>query len=350
VSGQEALGRLRDLLVTPKPSLERMIKAGPAVRARFQSVFKPDNLMKLTKEDFHSFLIFRNNEHWLGLQRKGPQICSDMDRLRTSLGVLLDESRAIQERLDALRSGRAAVPGMGRAILTAILLVMYPEQYGVWNNTSQAAMESLDVWPKFDRGESFGRRYAKVNAVLLDIARELTTDLWTLDGLWWAVLDEEPGLGAEKAGASVEGPTEDALKFGLERHLHDFLRDNWEKTELGQKWDLYSEDGDDDLGYEYPTPIGRIDLLARNKKEKAWLVVELKRNQTSDETVGQALRYMSYVREHLAKKDDRVEGLIVAHSGDEKLRYALAMVPSLSLMLYEVDFRLRQLPKQVGGT
>ena len=46
-------------------------------------------------------------------------------------------------------------------------------------------------------------------------------------------MDEEPELGAEKAEASAGGTTEDALKFGLERHLHDFLRDNWEKTELG---------------------------------------------------------------------------------------------------------------------
>ena len=106
--------------------------------------------------------------------------------------------------------------------------------------------------------------------------------------------------------------------------------------------------GEDRTGYEYPTSIGKIDLLARNKKEKAWLVVEIKRNQSSDDTVGQALRYMGYVREHLAKKDDRDEGLIVAHSGDERLRYALAMVPSLSLMVYEVDFRLGQLPKQAG--
>jgi len=51
--------------------------------------------------------------------------------------------------------------------------------------------------------------------------------------------------------------------------------------------------------YHYRTDIGKIDLLAHHKKGKAWLVVEIKRNQSSDDTVGQAPRYMGYVREHL---------------------------------------------------
>ena len=75
------------------------------------------------------------------------------------------------------------MPGLGRAIITAILLVMHPDKYGVWNNRSQTAMEALGFWPKFERGESFGQRYANVNDVLLAVARELKIDLWTLDEL-----------------------------------------------------------------------------------------------------------------------------------------------------------------------
>jgi hypothetical protein len=342
---QEALGRLRGALAVRKPGLVKMIEAGPVVRARFQPIFKPENLPKLTKEDFQSFLVWRNNQHWVGLHRKGPEICSDMKRLRGALAVLLDEARPIQQRLDDLRGdGRAAVSGMGRAVLTAILLVMFPDKYGVWNNRSQGSMEELGLWPEFDRGETFGRRYAKVNDVLLDLTREVGTDLWTLDGLWWAVLAEEPEAEAGESSEAIALPVDaddDTQRFGLERHLHDFLRDNWEKTSLGREWDLHVEDGEV-VGYEYPTPIGRIDLLARHKKEKAWLVVELKRNQSSDDTVGQATRYMGYVREQVAGKDDRVDGLIIAHAGDEKIRYALSMIPSVSLMLYEVDFRLKR--------
>jgi hypothetical protein len=341
---QEALGRLRGALAVRKPGLVKMIEAGPVVRARFEPIFRPGNLPKLTAEDFRSFLVFRNNQHWVGLHRMGPGICSDMKRLRAALAVLLDESRPIQQRLDDLMpGGSAGVPGMGRAILTAVLLVMFPERYGVLNSRSKATMQELGLWPEFERSASFGRRYARVNDVLLDVTRELGTDLWTLDGLWWAVLDEEPEAETDGAAEGVtlsEDVGESLQRFGLERHLHDFLHDNWGKTSLGREWDLHSEDGEV-VGYEYPTPIGRIDLLARHKQGTAWLVVELKRNQSSDDTVGQTMRYMGYVREHLAGKDDRVEGLIISHEGDDKIHYALKMMPNISLMLYEVDFRLK---------
>src|SRR5438552_19003008 len=111
MNDQVALGKLRGMLAAPDPGLARMIKAGPAVRDRFQPVFRPEKLPKLTKVEFQSFLNFRNNQHWIGLHRKGPEICSGMSRLRTALSVLLDEARPIQQRLDELQpGGRAAVP------------------------------------------------------------------------------------------------------------------------------------------------------------------------------------------------------------------------------------------------
>ncbi len=70
-------------------------------------------------------------------------------------------------------------------------------------------------------------------------------------------------------------------------------------------------------------------------------MVELKRNHSSDKTVGQVLRYMGWVREHLAGPDEAVEGLIVAHQADASVRYALSSVHGVRVKLYEVDFRFR---------
>lgn len=103
----------------------------------------------------------------------------------------------------------------------------------------------------------------------------------------------------------------------------------------------------DDPGYEYSTGVGSIDLLAKHRTEPAWLVVELKRAQGSDQTVGQVLRYMGWVKQHLAQPGDRVQGLVIAHESDAKLRYALLAVPGVDLMLYEVQFSLRQ-PGELG--
>ena len=131
------------------------------------------------------------------------------------------------------------------------------------------------------------------------------------------------------------------MRFGLERHLHEFLLDNWESTSLGKHWDLVEDGGDiRGYGYERVTPVGKIDLLARHRSESRWLVVELKRAQTSDDTLGQLQRYMGWVIEDLAEKGDSVEGLIVAQAEDDRLRYALKATQDIRFLRYEVDFRL----------
>jgi hypothetical protein len=56
--------------------------------------------------------------------------------------------------------------------------------------------------------------------------------------------------------------------------------------------------------------------------------------------VGQAARYMGWVRAHMARDDQSVEGIIVAHEQDLQLAYAVTVVPGLSILTYTVDFLL----------
>jgi hypothetical protein len=333
---------LEGLRTVHDPTVQRTLDAKEMVIARYQPLFSPENISKLTADEFKSFLLFENNQHWWGLHRRGNFITADMDNLRKALVILVDESQPIRKRMDQLipKSG-PMVPYLGRAVLTAILLVVYSDRYGVWNATSEAGLKELDVWPKFERGASFGERYDAVNQVLLSISQAADIDLWTMDALYWKLVQTPNGTGDEDGGdgPSVEG--KEAPLFGLERYLHEFMRDNWDRISHFRNWDLHEEDGEM-VGYEYITTIGRIDLLARHKRESKWLVVELKRNKSSDDTVGQTLRYMGWVAEKLAQPGDEVQGLIVCHASDEKLRYALMFARNVELMLYEVDFHLRK--------
>jgi hypothetical protein len=276
-----------------------------------------------------------------------------MPKLRAMLKVLLDETRPIDERFDQVIN---QVTGMGKALMTAILLVAYPDRYGVWNNISESALKSLEIWPKYEQTNTPGRRYDKVNKVLTSLASDLKIDMWTLDALCWSLMadTELPHGWSPQAEVIVERDAMaemlplTAQRFPLERHLQDFLLDNWPRTELGHQWTIYSEDGDEEAGYEYPTNVGRIDLLAKHKREPRWLVVELKRDVTSDATVGQVSRYMGWVKHNLAKHDEQVEGLIIAHEADESIKYAISAIPNVRLMLYEVEFHLKFAP-EVGG-
>jgi restriction system protein len=89
----------------------------------------------------------------------------------------------------------------------------------------------------------------------------------------------------------------------MEKHLEDFLVKNWAQTDLGRDYDIFAEDGEL-VGQQYPTDTGPIDVLAIQKRQKrAMLVVELKRGRASDVVVGQALRYMGFVKEELAEPE-----------------------------------------------
>jgi restriction system protein len=140
---------------------------------------------------------------------------------------------------------------------------------------------------------------------------------------------------------STDETVEDPVAFAMEKHLEDFLVDNWEQTELGKKYDIY-EDEDERVGQQYRTDTGAIDVLAISKDKKSLLVVELKKGRASDVVVGQILRYMGYVQEVLAEEEQSVRGVIIALEDDQSIRRALAMVPSIAFYRYEVSFKLKK--------
>jgi hypothetical protein len=136
----------------------------------------------------------------------------------------------------------------------------------------------------------------------------------------------------------TEGSIVSSGLFYMEQQLEDFIIENWENTELGEKYDLIYEEGAL-KSQQYVTDIGRIDILAKDKVNGNYVVIELKKNQTSDDTVGQILRYMGWVSEKKGDKD--VKGIIVAGKYDEKLYYAQQMMKDIEVFLYEVNFSLK---------
>lgn len=134
---------------------------------------------------------------------------------------------------------------------------------------------------------------------------------------------------------------EDASEFALEKHLEDFLVHNWTHTELGKKYDIFEQDGEL-IGQQYPSDTGPVDILAVSKDKKEILVVELKRGRISDVVVGQIQRYMGYVKDELAEKDQVVKGVIIALEDDLRLRRALSVARDIEFMTYEIKFNLKK--------
>lgn len=148
-------------------------------------------------------------------------------------------------------------------------------------------------------------------------------------------------IGGQRPPAIVASdPTiEDPAVFALEKHLEDFLVSNWDSTELGRKYNIYTVDGEM-VGQQYPSDTGPIDILAISKDGKELLIVELKKGRASDVVVGQIQRYMGYVLDELAEENQTVKGVIIALEDDTRIRRALRVAQGIDFYRYRVNFTL----------
>ncbi len=316
---------------------------------KYGSLFHPTNLDNLSSDDFKSFLLIKNNHHWDGIHRQGNIITRDMPRLKSALKILLDENQDLDYRLTTLfpPKGDGYIKGLGRAIVTPLLLVVYPQKYGVWNSKSEAGLQKLGLLPRFKTKDSFADKYIAINQALTELAQKYSLTLWQLDEIvGWIALGNPPissdsTIPEEISYLTKDVNHEDIEDFGLESHLEDFIIENWDRLDLCNNYRILEEDGDI-IGQQYVTPIGRIDILAKGKDNKEWLVIELKKGKTGDQVVGQTLRYISWIREHKAEPGDTVSGLVIAGDKDDKLIYSLKAVPDIRLRTYSVSFKLSE--------
>lgn len=77
-------------------------------------------------------------------------------------------------------------------MITPVLHVVYPNLYGVFNQTLKRGMKNLGIWPRFALEDSFADRYLAVNPIQLELASRLGLDLWTFDYLWWYIAPPRP--------------------------------------------------------------------------------------------------------------------------------------------------------------
>lgn len=74
-------------------------------------------------------------------------------------------------------------------------------------------------------------------------------------------------------------------------------------------------------GRQFPTPIGRIDLLCMSKRGE-YVIIEVKAQEARDSVFGQILRYIGWVHRNIEGAKDKVRGIIVASKFPEAARYS----------------------------
>jgi len=138
---------------------------------------------------------------------------------------------------------------------------------------------------------------------------------------------------------TTDPDVEDPIAFAMEKHLEDFLVRNWQQTALSSEFEILI-DGDENIGQQFPTDVGPVDILAVSKDKSRLLVIELKRGRASDVVVGQLLRYMGFVKGKVAEPHQTVEGLVIALQNDNKLKWALSALPNVRFLRYQITFDL----------
>lgn len=281
------------------------------------------------------------------------RIIRDKNRFRKTILYLLDESIDIKERIDQILEGKYRIEGFGKAILTSFLMDYNPKKYCLWNNKTDSGF-SVIGWRVYESRDPWSAAYLKVLDALQnlrDLRPEFNLTLDDIDLFLHTISAEEEGNKAVRAITEgteiklVEGAREiltetESMEFAMEKYLEEFIETNFNKIAFGAKLELYQHE--ESSGRQYPTPIGNIDLLAVDKEKKEFVVIELKKGRSSDVVTGQILRYMGWVKENLAK-DHNVRGIIIVKEKDERLQYALKMIPTVSLFIYNVSFDLKKI-------
>ena len=130
--------------------------------------------------------------------------------------------------------------------------------------------------------------------------------------------------------------------FEMEDELEGFIYTNWKALPVFKDLEKF-DSPETHPGRQVPTEgIGEMDFLARDPQTGQFVVFELKRNRSSDDALGQLLRYMGWVAHKWAHGDhSKIRGVIICQKQDERLKFAVAPLGAkVNVLEYEVRFQL----------
>ena len=129
--------------------------------------------------------------------------------------------------------------------------------------------------------------------------------------------------------------------FALEKHLEEFIVDNWNNISLGKNYYRYEKEVEGKRK-KFRTDTGEIDIFAKSKDEKEFLIIELKKGRASDKVIGQIQNYIGFVKEELANNGEIVKGIIIALEDDQRIRRALKVTNNIEFYRYKINFNLEK--------
>jgi len=155
------------------------------------------------------------------------------------------------------------------------------------------------------------------------------------------VAEAEPPTKPEKVSKILleGGYMESVIKtFTAQAHLRDILKQGLYILEDGLKL-FVDKNGKE--GYDYPSPVGSIDLIGQDKKG-GLVLVKIERAEESTTLISKLAAQVGWAKENLSEGKE-VRAFILSAHASEELKYACKAIPNVSLFEYEFHFELRKL-------
>jgi len=315
----------------------------------FHSIFKKMDFEKrdLPKNELYSLCdkvvaIFGSTQ----LRIKGPRSTIESNNpkeFNDSLRKLYFSKTPIVKRFDDFLSNKR----VGLSTASAFLCIPYHNEYPYFTNFMYEVFEYLNIdnsqhdealeqaKKEFNINQNTSEPcedYFKSLVILRDIKNSLNLESYFLvQNLLWNIYeqsrDDEDQVDSSETTSTEIG---NSIPFGMESTLRDFLAGSPEVIEKGLSL----------IQTEYPTVVGPIDLLCKDKNNK-YIVIEVKKTKDSDKAVGKILRYMGAIKDEM-KSEPR--GILIMYEKDTKVDYALKTLNNVKLKFYQVNFSLSDNP------
>lgn len=256
------------------------------------------------------------------------QRISDVDKVAEAIDAFRDltplDQREVVDQCDAYK-----IAGVRRGSILNTIKLNDAYAFRMWTLSDLLEQDDdygLKLKPIRGDARAYLNHYA-VEGTYIVFANEKEFLAWMGDPD--AVPDRQTALDIYVARNDIEAAAATAKNLGAsaaevrnfkrmlisEKTLEDNIEKNFEDfgKRIGRSLEL--------VGRQYPTTVGPIDLLGRDKKTGQYVVVELKKGRSADKVFGQLSRYMGWVKKNLANGGD-VAGAIVGAKIDDKLRAA----------------------------
>ncbi len=216
----------------------------------------------------------------------------------------------------------SGLKGVSRTLIGKVLAIYYPGTFlGIYVEQDRFLEEIYSDYKPEANGVDL---YLRNNFLLLDIKNKYAAEL-SNDEFYHLLYELFPKKekGIEEA-VIAETQKIEALEV---QHYQSLLHRNFRT--LFKDLRYYDQERQSEKNGHFDTQeVGVLDFLASDTKDNL-IVIEIKRHST-DKTLGQILRYMGWVEKNLRKDKQKVKGLIVAESKDNRLEYALSIVPDVT--------------------